>query len=131
MEEVRNSLFSMEGLKAPGSRWHSTSLLSKALGLVVEFVKGAWNTVSQHLIGPFQNSFLAGRSTTDNTLVTQEVVHSIMNMRGIQGAMILKIDLQNAYDNVDWSFLRFVLIEFGLSCFVSKLVKSPRLGMVK
>ncbi|KAL1174323.1 hypothetical protein V6Z11_A04G003700 [Gossypium hirsutum] len=35
-----------------------------------------------------------------------EVVHSIMNMRGIQGAMILKVDLQNAYDNVDWSFLR-------------------------
>ncbi|GLT65467.1 hypothetical protein SLA2020_378990 [Shorea laevis] len=53
------------------------------------------------LIGPYQSSFLAGRSMTNNIVLTQEVVHSMQRMKGSNGAMLLKIDLHKAFDSVD------------------------------
>lgn len=34
--------------------------------------------------------------------------------KGLKGSMILKLDLQKAYDNLDWEFLEFTLKDFGL-----------------
>ncbi|XP_039042210.1 uncharacterized protein LOC120181045 [Hibiscus syriacus] len=56
-------------------------------------------SVLQRLIGPYQNSFLKGRSTSNNILIVQEAVHSMMNLKGRKGTVIAKIDLQKAYDN--------------------------------
>ncbi|GLU14892.1 hypothetical protein SLE2022_314330 [Rubroshorea leprosula] len=68
----------------------------------------------QQLIGPFQNSFLVGRCTTDNIILSQEAVHSMRKMKGRRGAMIFKIDLHKAFDSVDWTFLQHVLHDFNI-----------------
>lgn len=52
------------------------------------------------LIGPHQNSFLPNRSTTDNVILTQEVVQNMNNKRRKKKLMIFKVDLQKAYDIV-------------------------------
>jgi len=67
----------------------------------------------QNLVEPFQSSFLPGRSTTDNIILTQEAVHSMGKLQGRRGAMVLKIDLHKAFDSVSWTFLREVLIHFN------------------
>ena len=54
----------------------------------------------QNLVGPFQSSFLLGRSTTNNVILTQEAVHSMGKLQGRCGAMVLKIDLHKAFDSV-------------------------------
>ncbi|GLT30193.1 hypothetical protein SLA2020_050080 [Shorea laevis] len=76
----------------------------------------------QQLIGPFQNSFLAGRSTTDNVILTQETVHSMRKLRGRKGALAFKIDLHKAFDSVDWDFLRQVLVDFNIPASLIKLI---------
>lgn len=48
---------------------------------------------------------IAGRSTIDNSIIIQEVVHSMSNMTGRKGMMIIKLDLEKAYDRMDWSFI--------------------------
>ncbi|KAA3466548.1 putative Transposon TX1 [Gossypium australe] len=48
-----------------------------------------------------QTSFIPARNITDNIVVAQDVVHS----------MILKIDLEKAYDRVKWDFLEDTLLE--------------------
>ncbi|GKV23269.1 hypothetical protein SLEP1_g33018 [Rubroshorea leprosula] len=68
----------------------------------------------QNLIGPWQSSFLSGRSTSDNIILVQEAVQSMRRLKGKKGALALKIDLHKAFDRVDWGFLKEVLIDFNL-----------------
>lgn len=56
-----------------------------------------------------QSSFIPGRQTSDNIVVTQELLHTVRKMKGKKGGMAVKIDLAKAYDRIDWSFLRTVL----------------------
>ncbi|OMO84846.1 reverse transcriptase [Corchorus capsularis] len=89
------------------------TLLNTCYKILSKVLVNRMRPILQRIIGPFQNSFLAGRSTTDNILITQEIVHTLSNLKGRKGAMILKIDLQKAYDNVSWEFLHEVLNFFG------------------
>lgn len=40
------------------------------------------------IISPNQSSFIPGRSTTDNTIITQEVLHTLRAKKGKKGGMI-------------------------------------------
>lgn len=62
---------------------------------------------------PNQSSFVPGRSTTDNIIISQEIIHTLKSKKGKVGGMILKIDLEKAYDNISWAFLNQTLDEFG------------------
>lgn len=44
-------------------------------------------------IVPCQNSFLSGRSTLDNVILTQEVVHCMSRKKRKKGFMVIKLDL--------------------------------------
>ena len=37
--------------------------------------------------------------------MAQEVIHKMRNVRGKEGYMAIKIDLEKAYDWLDWSFI--------------------------
>ncbi|XP_062021026.1 uncharacterized protein LOC133737505 [Rosa rugosa] len=68
------------------------------------------------IISRFQSAFVPGRLITDNTLVANEVAHYVHNKReGPDGYMALKLDLSKAYDKMEWSFLRKVLVRFGFA----------------
>lgn len=65
------------------------------------------------IISPFQSSFIPGRSTNDNILVTQEILHTLRTRKGHKGGFIFKIDLEKAYDKISWSFLKDTLLYFN------------------
>uniref|UniRef100_A0A2N9I5P8 Reverse transcriptase domain-containing protein n=1 Tax=Fagus sylvatica TaxID=28930 RepID=A0A2N9I5P8_FAGSY len=53
------------------------------------------------------------RWIAENQLVVHELLHSF-KMRKVKGGFVaIKVDLQKAYDRVNWSFLRAVLLKFG------------------
>ena len=52
------------------------------------------------IIDQCQASFLPGRKTSDNIIITQEIIHTLMKKKGKAGGVILKIDLEKAYDKV-------------------------------
>ncbi|GLT51746.1 hypothetical protein SLA2020_251350 [Shorea laevis] len=97
-------------------------LLNVAYKVLSKVIVNRLRPFLQHLIGPFQNSFLAGRSTTDNIILTQEAVHSMRRMKGRKGALAFKIDLQKAFDSVDWEFLRMVLLDFNIPAPLIRLI---------
>lgn len=51
-----------------------------------------------------QASFIPGRDITDNIIIAQEVVHSLKGFNGGKYGMVLKIDLEKAYDRLQWYF---------------------------
>ncbi|GJU17554.1 putative RNA-directed DNA polymerase, eukaryota, reverse transcriptase zinc-binding domain protein [Tanacetum coccineum] len=64
------------------------------------------------LISPNQSAFVPGRSIADNILLTQEIMHNYHLNHGAPRCAF-KVDIQKAYDMVDWEFLRTILTGFG------------------
>ena len=58
-----------------------------------------------------QNAFIEGRHILGAVLVANEAVDSIL--RRNEGAILCKLDLEKAYDHVDWSFPCWVLERMG------------------
>lgn len=52
------------------------------------------------LIGPLQSSFIPGRSTNDNVILAQEVIHFMHHSKSQSGFIAYKLDLEKAYDRV-------------------------------
>lgn len=59
-----------------------------------------------------QSAFVPGRSISDSILLTQELIKNYHIDRGIPRCAF-KIDIQKAYDTVNWTFLRNILTFFG------------------
>ncbi|PWA82932.1 reverse transcriptase domain, Reverse transcriptase zinc-binding domain protein [Artemisia annua] len=60
------------------------------------------------VVNPVQSAFIPGRQITDNILLTQELLRGYNWKNGAQ-RVALKIDIQKAYDTVNWNFLEKTL----------------------
>ena len=48
-------------------------------------------------------------------MIMQKVLHSFKNRKIKSGTIAIKLDLQKAYDRMNWSFLKEVLLRFGFN----------------
>ena len=67
--------------------------------------------VLNKVISNAQNAFVEGRQIMDAMLIENEAIDSIMKSKG--GAILCKLDLEKAYDHVEWPFLFLVLEKMG------------------
>ena len=67
----------------------------------------------ERLVSPYQAAFVPGRRGVDNTIIVQELIHTIGKAKGRNGYMMIKLDLEKAYDKLEWSFIREMLIRFN------------------
>ncbi|GJV54642.1 sugar transport protein 13 [Tanacetum coccineum] len=85
------------------------NLLFKCISkIIANRIKHSLKTI----ISPIQSAFIPGRSITDNILLTQELMYNYHLERGTPRCAF-KVDIQKAYDIVDWDFLRIILLGFG------------------
>ncbi|KAL0439176.1 UNVERIFIED_CONTAM: hypothetical protein Slati_2400600 [Sesamum latifolium] len=70
--------------------------------------------VLDHIISPFENAFVPGRSIEDNILLAQELFMGY-NQQRLPLWCALKVDLRKDYDTVEWDFLLASLQLFGFS----------------
>ena len=73
-------------------------------------------------MSPFQASFIPGQAIQDNIIITSEIIHSIRNKKGKTGYMIIKINLEKAYDRLKWEFMEDVLKEIDIPPFIRKVI---------
>lgn len=59
----------------------------------------------------FTKCFWEGRQILDATLMANEVVVS-RRKQGVPG-VLCKLDLEKAYDHMNWKFLDFVMLQMG------------------
>ncbi|XP_058092672.1 uncharacterized protein LOC131239131 [Magnolia sinica] len=64
------------------------------------------------IISDEQGTFVRGRSIAENISTVREMVHDL-DRRVFRGNLIIKLDMEKAYDRVEWDFLDIMLKKFG------------------
>ena len=67
---------------------------------------------------------MPGRRGLDNVVIAQELIHTLDKKKGKVGFMVIKVDLAKAYDRLEWSFIRNILITFRILDVMIKLIMS-------
>ncbi|RVW41716.1 Transposon TX1 uncharacterized 149 kDa protein [Vitis vinifera] len=80
------------------------------------------------VISTSQNAFVEGWQIMDAVLIANEAIYSILKSN--KGAILCKLDIEKAYDHVDWSFLLVVLEKMGAQGFKAKRPLSPYLFII-
>jgi hypothetical protein len=76
------------------------------------------NRLKVHLpkiISPLQSAFVPNRNIQDNTILAHELLHFFKAKRGKGGFMFLKMDMEKAFDRMEWNFLLAILDKLGFS----------------
>ncbi|OMO53103.1 Endonuclease/exonuclease/phosphatase [Corchorus capsularis] len=78
----------------------------EVLNHVLELVTSDMNTALTACISEEENAFVADRQIQDNILVAKEVFHYLrLKKKGMRNDLALKLDMNKAYDRVEWDFL--------------------------
>lgn len=90
-----------------------TSLCNVLYKLIVKIISNRLKPFLSSGISKEKFVFLYNRHILDAIGFAQEVLHSVKT-KNLPG-LVLKLGLEKAYDRVNWSFLRFVLLQIGLN----------------
>ncbi|GJR75173.1 hypothetical protein Tco_0087538 [Tanacetum coccineum] len=116
-QEVKSAMFSMGRLLVIKYQermvfYRPISCCNVLFKCISKIIANRLKDSLKRLISPNQSAFVPGRSISDNILLTQEIMHNYHLDRGVPRCAF-KVDIQKAYDTVDWEFLRVALIGFG------------------
>ena len=90
--------------------------LGNVVSYIVSKVPANWvKSILPNVISNAQSAFIPNRLITNNTTVAYEMLHRMRNQRkGKTCHMAIKLDISKAYDRVEWSFLRRIMLKMGL-----------------
>lgn len=94
-------------------KFRPISLCIVAFIITTKVLVGRIHPFLDELIGPLQSSFVLKRGTSDSAILAQEVVHFMHKSRSKKGTIAFKIDLEKAYDRLNWDFIELTLNDFG------------------
>ena len=82
------------------------------------------------IINPCQAGFVLGRRTSDNIILVQEVIRTLRYRKGRIGYVAIKLDLEKAYNCLEWSFIQDTLVFFqfppNLITLIMNMISSTR-----
>jgi hypothetical protein len=81
--------------------------------LIAKIIALCLNPILSEIISEEQYRFLFKCQIHDTIAITQEALHSIKSKN--LSSVVLKLDLSKAYDKVNWTFVRLVLIRLGMN----------------
>eukprot|EP00253_Pinus_taeda_P031988 PITA_31988 len=98
------------------------SLCNVSYKIISKILANRIKKILPSLISENQGGFVPRRHITDNVILIQEAIHSSMSRK--ERGMIIKLDMANAFDRVNHSFLQAVLKTFGISeHFISRIME--------
>ncbi|KAK9994753.1 hypothetical protein SO802_024456 [Lithocarpus litseifolius] len=100
------------------------SLCNTVYKVVTKIIVARLRPYLDKIISPMQTAFVPSRKGIDNIIIAQEIIHSLGKKKGKTGYMALKIDLEKAYDKLEWNFIRDMLIRVNLPMDIIDVIMS-------
>ncbi|XP_062014039.1 uncharacterized protein LOC133730473 [Rosa rugosa] len=98
------------------TQFRPISLCNNSYKILAKVLANRLKTLLPSLISPNQNAFVLERLIQDNILLAHEAFHYLRLKRESGNHEFgLKLDMNKAYDRVDWDFLKAALTRFGFS----------------
>lgn len=104
--------------------FRSIGLYNTNYKLVTKIIINRIKPILPSLIGSSQPSFLTNKRAFNNTMIVQEFVSHFGKIKGKKAGMVLKIDLEKAFDRLEWSFIKETLLFFRFSYNLVDLIMS-------
>ncbi|KAL6349758.1 hypothetical protein AAG906_001645 [Vitis piasezkii] len=87
------------------------SLLGGLYKLMAKVLANRLKRVLNKVVAPTQNAFVMGRQILDASLIANEVIDSWQKRK--EKGLICKLDIEKAYDSINWNFLLKTLHKMG------------------
>ncbi|XP_019229886.1 PREDICTED: uncharacterized protein LOC109210864 [Nicotiana attenuata] len=107
-KEIYSGLCAIDSDKAPEIDGYNAYFFKK----ISKVLTGRIQQAIASVISEAQSGFIPGRRIKDNIILAYELVKAYTR-KNISARCMIKIDLQKAYDSVEWHFLKQVMIEMG------------------
>jgi hypothetical protein len=105
--------------KASGShtahQFRPISLCNIVYKIISKILANRLKTTLPKIISPLQSAFVRKRNIQDNSILAHELLHSFKNKKGKGGYMFLKMDMEKAFDKMEWCFLLAIMEKLGFS----------------
>ena len=86
------------------------SLIGRVYKLLAKVLANRLKKVMSKLVNTTQNAFVKGRQILDASLIANEVIDSISKK---ENGILYKLDIEKAYDQINWNFLSTMLHKMG------------------
>ena len=87
------------------------SLVGGLYKILAKVLASRLKKVVSKVVSPTQNAFVEGRQILDATLIANEAIDSLL--KGDEAGVLCKLDLEKAYDHINWDFLLTVMQKMG------------------
>ena len=104
------------------SRFRPISLCNTGYKIITKVIASRLKKILPAIIPKNQRGFIKGRKILDNLVLVQEAIHSSCQRK--EKGMVIKLDLDNAFDRARHDFLFIVMEKFTFSKNFSNWVKA-------
>jgi Reverse transcriptase (RNA-dependent DNA polymerase) len=88
-------------------------LLNYSFKIFTKVLTSRLHSVLDRLIGVNQHAFLKSWNIMNNVITAHEILHSVKQSK--EPGLLLKLDFEKTFDNIDWSYLLSTFKQRGFS----------------
>ena len=86
-------------------------LLNVIFKIFTKVVNNRANLIANKVVSPVQSVFIKGRFILDGVVSLHEVMREVHRKK--VDAILFKVDFEKAYDKINWTFLKEVMLQKG------------------